>query len=40
MLPLVTGPDKFVLVVAGGDGRHSSWFPSWSATQRATEVIG
>lgn len=40
MVPLVTDPDKFVLVVAGGDGRHSSWFPAWSATQRATEVIG
>jgi hypothetical protein len=25
--------------VAGGDGRHSSWFPAWSATQRAIEVI-
>ena len=40
MVPLVTDPDKLVLVVAGGDGRHSSWFPAWSATQRATEVIG
>ena len=39
MVPLVTDPDKIVLVVAGGDGRHSSWFPAWSATQRATEVI-
>ena len=40
MVPLVTDPDRLVLVVAGGDGRHSSWFPAWSATQRATEVIG
>ena len=40
MLPLVMDPDKLILVVAGGDGRHSSWFPAWSATQRATEVIG
>ena len=39
MVPLVTHPDKILLVVAGGDGRHSSWFPAWSATQRATEVI-
>ncbi|MCH7713721.1 MAG: hypothetical protein IIC99_08875, partial [Chloroflexi bacterium] len=40
MVPLVTDPDRLVVVVAGGDGRHSSWFPAWSATQRATEVIG
>ncbi len=39
MVPLVDDPEKLVLVVAGGDGRHSSWFPAWSATQRATEVI-
>lgn len=40
MVPLVTDPDRIILVVAGGDGRHSSWFPAWSATQRATEIIG
>jgi hypothetical protein len=39
MVPLVADVDKYVLVVAGGDGRHSSWFPAWSATQRAVEVI-
>lgn len=39
LVPLVENPDKLVLVVAGGDGRHSSWFPAWSATQRATEII-
>ena len=38
-VPLVDDPDKLLLVVAGGDGRHSSWFPPWSATQRAIEVI-
>lgn len=38
-LPLVTDPQQYVLVVAGGDGRHSSWFPAWSATQLATEII-
>lgn len=36
MVPLVTDPDRIILVVAGGDGCHSSWFPAWSATQRAT----
>lgn len=39
LVPLVLSPDTFVLVVAGGDGRHSSWMPAWSATERATEVI-
>jgi hypothetical protein len=39
LVPLVLSPDRFVLVVAGGDGRHSSWLPAWSATERATEVI-
>ena len=39
LIPLVTSPDTLLLVVAGGDGRHSSWFPAWSATQRAIEVI-
>ena len=38
-IPLVTDPDKLVVVVAGGDGRHSSWMPGWSATERVTEVI-
>jgi hypothetical protein len=39
LVPLVTAPETLILVVAGGDGRHSSWFPAWSATQRAIEVI-
>jgi len=39
MLPLVADPGKYVITVAGGDGRHSSWFPAWSATQRAVEVV-
>jgi hypothetical protein len=39
LIPLITDPEGLILVVAGGDGRHSSWFPTWSATQRAIEVI-
>ncbi len=39
LVPLVLDPDELLLVVAGGDGRHSSWFPPWSTTQLATEVI-
>ena len=39
MIPIVEDAEKLVLVVAGGDGRHSSWLLPWSATQRATELI-
>ncbi|MSQ05930.1 MAG: hypothetical protein EXR54_03105 [Dehalococcoidia bacterium] len=39
MVPLVADRSKFLVMVAGGDGRHSSWFPAWSATQRAVEVV-
>ncbi len=38
-IPLATEPDKFIVVVAGGDGRHSSWLLPWSATQRAVELV-
>jgi hypothetical protein len=38
-IPMVTDPDNYILVVAGGDGRHSSWMLPWSATQRAVQVI-
>jgi hypothetical protein len=37
--PVVTAPETLILVVAGSDGQHSSWFPAWSATRRALEVI-
>jgi hypothetical protein len=39
MVPLVADPGKYLVTVAGGDGRHSSWFSAWSATQRAVEVV-
>ena len=38
-IPLALDPDKFIVVVAGGDGRHSSWLLPWSATQRAVELV-
>ncbi len=38
-VPMVTDPDKYILVVAGGDGRHSSWLLPWSATQQAVELV-
>ena len=39
MVPIVTSPDRIILVVAGGDGRHSSWMPAWGVCRGATEVI-
>ena len=39
LIPIVDDPENLVVVVAGGDGRHSSWILPWSATQRATEII-
>jgi hypothetical protein len=39
LVPIVTRPDRIILVVAGGDGRHSAWMPAWSVCRGATEVI-
>jgi len=38
-VPIVTDPERIILVVAGGDGRHSAWMPAWSVCRGATEVI-
>jgi len=38
-VPIVANPDHLVIVVAGGDGRHSAWMPSWNVCQGATELI-
>jgi hypothetical protein len=37
--PIVAGPDRIILVVAGGDGRHSAWIPAWGVCQGAVEEI-
>lgn len=39
MVPMVANPDGFIVVVAGGDGRHSAWMPAWNVSQGATELI-
>jgi hypothetical protein len=38
-VPIVASPDHFILVVAGGDGRHSSWLPAWNVCRGATEAV-
>ena len=38
-VPIVVRPSDFMIVVAGGDGRHSAWMPAWHECQGATEII-
>ena len=37
--PDVAHPDRIILAVAGGDGRHSAWMPAWNVCQGATERV-
>ncbi|MDB5811494.1 MAG: hypothetical protein JWN94_3616 [Betaproteobacteria bacterium] len=39
LVPMVAKPDGFIVVVAGGDGRHSAWMPAWNVCEGATELI-
>lgn len=39
LVPIVASPDRLLVVVAGGDGRHSAWMPSWNVCQGATELV-
>ncbi len=39
MVPMVSGPEHFWIVVAGGDGRHSAWMPAWNVCKGATEAV-
>ena len=36
MVPPVSRPENLIVVVAGGDGRHSAWLPTWSTTRAVT----
>ncbi len=38
-VPMVSSPDHFWIIVAGGDGRHSAWMPAWNVCQGATEPV-
>lgn len=38
-IPMVAAPHRFIVVVAGGDGRHSGWMPAWNVSQAATERV-
>src|SRR4029453_7790604 len=39
LVPVVRCADDVVVVVAGGDGRHSAWLAGWGVTRVVTEEI-
>jgi hypothetical protein len=39
LIPIVAEPRHLIVIVAGGNGRHSSWLPLWSATRLITELL-
>lgn len=39
LVPMVSTPDHFWTVVAGGDGRHSAWMAAWNVCEGATEAV-
>jgi hypothetical protein len=39
MVPIAPQADDVVIVVAGGDGRHSAWLAGWGVTRVVTEKI-
>ena len=39
LVPIVTSADDIVVLVAGGDGRHSAWLAGWGVTRIVSELI-
>ncbi len=39
MVPILGSADDLLVMVAGGDGRHSAWLAGWGVTRRTTQVI-
>ncbi|MFQ6028560.1 MAG: hypothetical protein ACE5Q6_13820, partial [Dehalococcoidia bacterium] len=39
MVPITRCADDVVVVVAGGDGRHSAWLSGWGVTRVVTQEI-
>ena len=39
LVPIVRAAEDIVVVVAGGDGRHSAWLAGWGVTRLVTEEI-
>ena len=39
LVPIARAAEDIVVIVAGGDGRHSAWLAGWGVTRMATEEI-
>ena len=39
MVPIVASADDILVLVAGGDGRHSAWLAGWGVTRMVTQEI-
>ncbi len=39
LVPIVRAADDLLVIVAGGDGRHSAWLAGWGVTRICTEQI-
>ena len=39
LVPIVASADDIVVLVAGGDGRHSAWLAGWGVTRVCTQEI-
>ena len=39
LVPIVRDADDIVIIVAGGDGRHSAWLAGWGVTRMVTRKI-
>jgi hypothetical protein len=39
MVPIVGSADDVLVVVAGGDGRHSAWLAGWGVTRMTTQRV-
>ena len=39
LVPIVTSADDIVVLVAGGDGRHSAWLAGWGVTRIVSELV-
>jgi hypothetical protein len=38
-VPIVSRPENVWIVVAGGDGRHSTFMPAWNVCEGATQIV-
>ena len=39
LVPIVRESKDLMIIVAGGDGRHSAWLAGWGVTRMASEEI-